>query len=405
MAKTKVTTHKFYIVDLVRYKPKTKYLTIDPTRVDIQIDVTTKGILSASEVPSAAMQRLEKAAREALDVYELTIGSEVERLETKIQGLIDTGDPKQIEAADKLIQGVNVSIKNALGSAQGAALKAIELRLAKEAQGDKNLKEAQVKLGFKIGVGLVTIATNVSTLVATMGADVHAYYKIAKTVYDVGKEIYEYNKGEAKLNKELMDAIKVFINLRGSTIMQAAERQMVNTSGLTITKPVEAMKEIVGRVQTAGKEVTKGRDAKSVLLEVMDFVVKGIKAYMADVEKARVAYRNHTVKTRHKVDALSLDADKLMKAMKAATNLKDGVKIGAKCMALKGQVSAMAKKLEEREKFLEEMQDLMKGNGLTIDDRTALQKIKELDVMTMLSEGKALYDAAMEVKDLIEAFV
>jgi hypothetical protein len=405
MAKKKVTTRKFYIVDLVRYKPTTKYLVIDPTRVDIQIDVTTTGILSASEVPSAAMDRLEKAARDALDIYEKTIGSEVERLEKKIQTLVDSGDPKQIAEADKLTQGVNASVKNALASAEGAAMKAVEDRLKKEIQGDKNLKEAQFKLGFKITVGIVRVAGNIGTLVATMGADIHAYYVIAKSCYEVGKEIYEYNKGEEKLRKELDEAIKTFINLRGTTIMQAASRQMVDTSGLTITKPIEAIKEIMGRVQTAGKEILKDRSPKDVLGEVMDFVVKGIKAQLADIEKARTAYRNHTVKTRKKVDDLSTDADKLMKAMKAATNLKDGVKIGAKAMQVKMKVTAMAKKLDEREKYLSEMQDLMKGNGLTIDDRTALQKIKELDVMTMLTEGKDLFDALSEVKDMIEVFV
>jgi hypothetical protein len=405
MAKTKVTTRKFYVVDLVRYKPKTKYLQIDPTRVDIQIDVTTKGILSASEVPSAAMDRLEKAARGALDGYEKTIASEVERLETKIQKMIDSGDPKEMEAATGLIQGVNVSIKNALANAEGAAKKAVDDRLKAEIQGDKNLKEAQVKLGFKIVVGMVSVTTQVAALVASHGADVHAYYSIAKTVYEVGKEIYEYNKGEARLRQDLDTAIKAFISLRGNTLMQAAARQMVDTSGLTITKPVEALKEIVGRVQKAGAEALKGRDAKAVLVEVMDFTVKAIKSQMADVEKARTAYRNHVVKTRHKVDTMSVSADKLMKAMKSATNLKDGVKIGAKCMSVKSGVTAMARKLEEREAYLTEMQDLMKGNGLTIDDRTALQKIKELDIDTILSEGKLLYEAATEVKDLIEAFV
>ena len=405
MAKTKVTTRKFYVVDLVRYKPVTKYLKIDPTRVDIQIDVTTKGLLSASEVPSAAMERLEKAAREALDGYEKTIGSEVARLETKIQGMIDSGDTKQIEAAEKLIQGVNASVKNGLDSAEGAALKAVDERLKKEIQGDKNLKEAQVKLGFKIAVGVVSVTTNLTTLVASHGADVHAYYSIAKTCYEVGQEIYDYNKGEVKLRKELDEAIKAFIDLRGTTIMQAAARQLVDTSGLSISKPVEALKEIVGRVQKAGAEALKGRDAKAVLVEVMDFTVKAIKSQMADVEKARTAYRNHIVKTRKKVDSLSTDADKLINAMKAATTLKDGVKIGAKAMQVKIQVTAMAKKLEEREKYLDEMQDLMKGNGLTIDDRTALQKIKEFDIATILSEGKTLLDAAMEVKNLIEAFV
>ncbi len=405
MAKTKVTTHKFYVVDLVRYKPKTKYLKIDPTRVDIQIDVTTTGILSASEVPSSAMKRLEEAARGALDNYEKIISSEVERLETKIQALVDSGDPKKMAEAEKLTQGVNASVKNALASAEGAAMKAVEERMKKEIQGDKNLKEARFKLGFKIIIGAVSVTTQIAALVATSGADLQAYYSIAKTVYEVGKEIYEYNKGEATLRKELDSGIQAFIALRGTTLMQAAKRQMVDTSGLTISKPVDALKEIVGRVQKAGAEALKGRDAKGVLVEVMDFTVKQIKSGLNDVEKARVAYRNHVVKTRQKVDNMSAAADKLFKAVKAATNLKDGVKIGAKCMQLKGMVSALAKKLDEREKYLQEMEDLMKGNGLTIDDRTALQKIKDFDIGTILSEGKALYEAAGEVKDMIEAFL
>lgn len=405
MAKTKVTTHKFYVVDLVRYKPKTKYLQIAPTRVDIQIDVTTTGILSASEVPSSAMKRLEEAARGALDNYEKIIGGEVERLETKIQALVDSGDPKKMAEAEKLTQGVNASVKNALASAEGAAMKAVEERMKKEIQGDKNLKEARFKLAFKIVIGAVSVTTQIAALVASSGADLHAYYSIAKTCYEVGKEIYEYNKGEATLRKELDAGIQAFIALRGTTLMQAAKRQMVDTSGLTISKPIDALKEIVGRVQKAGAEALKGRDAKGVLTEVMDFTVKQIKSGMNDVEKARVGYRNHVVKTRHKVDSMSASADKLLKAMKTAKNLKDGVKIGAKCMQMKGMVTALAKKLDEREKYLEEMQDLMKGNGLTIDDRTALQKIKDFDIGTILSEGKALYDAASEVKDMIEAFI
>lgn len=45
-------------------------------------------------------------------------------------------------------------------------------------------------------------------------------------------------------------------------------------------------------------------------------------------------------------------------------------------MALKPPLPKMAAKLTEREKFLDEMQSLMAGNSLTIDDKTTIQKIK-----------------------------
>jgi len=41
MAKKTTTTHNFYVVDLVRSKPRTQYIEIPKTRVDVMIEVTT----------------------------------------------------------------------------------------------------------------------------------------------------------------------------------------------------------------------------------------------------------------------------------------------------------------------------------------------------------------------------
>lgn len=405
MAKTKVTTHKFYVVDLIRKKPNLKYLVIPTYRVDVQIDVTTKGLLSASEVPSAAMKRLEEAARGALDEYESVIASEAAKLDAKVEKLITEGGEKGVAAAEKLIQGANQSIKNALASAEGAAQQAIEARLKKEARGDSNLKEARARTALKWTAGAISLATSVARLVGTMGADVAAYISIAKTLATLGADLVQQIKNEEKLRKDLMDGIQAFITLRGTTLMQAAKRQMVDTSGIEVSHPLDAIKTITGKVMAAGKEVTKGRDAKTIAKDLADFVIKGIKAKQGDAETARKHYREHTTKTRHKTDGMSTDADRLMKAMKAANNLKDGVKIGAECMALKRSVSAMAVKLTEREKFLDEMQSLMAGNGLTIDDKTTIQKIKELDKATIVAEAKEMITLANGIKGLVTALV
>lgn len=401
MAKTKVTTHKFYLVDLVRKRSTFKHIDIPAYRVDVQIDVTTKGLLSASEVPSAAMKRLEDAARGALDHYEDTITTEAAKLDVKIDKLIQTGGAKGVAEAEKLIQGVNQSIKNALASAEGAAQQAIDLRLKKEAQGDSNLKEARARTALKWTVGAISLATSVARLVATMGADVTAYISIAKTLVTLGADVVQQVKNEEKLRKDLVSGVQAFITLRGTTLMQAAKRQMVDTSGIELSHPVDAIKTIAAKAVAAGKEMTKGRDAKTIAKEVADFVIKGIKAKQGDAEVARQHYREHTTKTRHKTDSLSTDADKLFKAMKGASTLKEGVKIGAQCMSLKRAVTALAAKLHEREKFLDEMQALMAGNGLVIDDQTTLQKLKALDMMTIAGEAKMVYELASGIKDLV----
>ena len=402
MAKTKVTTCKFTIIDLVRYKSTNKDIVIPPTRIDMTIDVTTKGILSASSVPSAAMDRLETAARDALDVYETTITNEIKKFETRFEALKKAG---QLDDIEKELPTLNHAIKNALVTAGGAANAAVEKRLTKEIKDDANLKEAQIKLGFKIVVGVVSVSKNIASLVATMGADVKAYIDIAKTVYTVGKDLYEYNKGEAKLRDQLEKALKAYLKLRATRMSQGVEKLLGATAGFDFTSPKKSFETFLTKVKDAGETVLKGRTAAEVAGDFKKFVVASVKAEINDMEKSRVAYREHVTKTRHKVDGISVEADKLMKAMKAGSSLKEGVAIGAKYMGIKRSVTAMAKKLEDRESVLTEFEGIMKDMGLEVDDTTFMEKLKKLDATSIMELCNAVVEIAGEIQGLVEAVV
>lgn len=403
MAKTNTEQHKFYVVDLVRKKPKAQFLEIPKYRVDVTIEVTTKGTFKAPPIPESLFKRLETAARDELEAYEKIIASEAERLDKKIADLMAQPTPANLKAAESLTQGVNQSIKNALASAEGAAQKAVEARLKKEAQGDKNLKEARVRTGVKWTLGVISVAGNVAKLVATAGADVTSYVAIAKTLYDLGSDLAQQLKTEEKLRKDLNAAIQSFITLRGTAIQQAAARQNItDLSGIDVKKPKEALAGILNKIKTAGEEVTKGKDKKAMARDVLDFAVKKIKSGLKDAEEARKKYREHTTKTRHRTDAISVQAGKLQAAMKSARTLKEGVRVGAECMAVKRTVSEMAAKLDTREKYLDEMQDLMKANGLEIDDRTTIQKIQALDKTTILTNAKDLGSALKTIKGTLD---
>jgi hypothetical protein len=405
MAKTKTTTHKFYIVDLIRQKPRSQYIEIPKYRVDVEIEVTTKGKLSAKEVPSAAMERLEKTARKKLEEYEKIITEEAFKLDKKISELMKQPSKKAQQEAEKLTQGVNASIKNALDSAEGAAQKAIEARLKKEAQGDKNLKEARVRTGLKVGKSLIKITGSVGKLVASAGADVSSYVTITKELVSLGKELQQQLKNEEKLRKDLQKGVTTYVEFRGDAIMKTAKKiGLTDTSGIDFKKPLDAIKEVTKRVAEGGEAAKKEfQDPKTGFTKLKDIVVKGVKAKLADAEKARKAYREHTTKTRHKVDDMSAKADKLQKAMRAAKNLKAGVKIGAQCMQVKHGVSAMASKLDDREKFLDSMQEVLSEAGMKIDDRTTLDKLKELDKKTIMTEAKDLLSSIKSVKGAVEA--
>jgi len=286
-----------------------------------------------------------------------------------------------------MTQTTTAMVKKALASAEAAADKAVEDRLNKEAQGDDLLTEARVKTAVKVVTGTISVGANVAKLVATLGADVTSYLSIAKTLVGLGLELKQQLKGEEKLRKDLKDGVEAFLDTRTSTIVQALKRQgLTSTSGIP-KNPKKAIEFIANGVMAAGQEVTKGRSAKEVATEVMDFVVKGVKGKVNDAESARVAYRNHTVKMRHNVDDVSRNADELEKAMKSAKNLKDRVKIGAECMKLKGKVRGLAGGLRDAETYLGEMQGIMTGGGLECDDSTVIQKLKALDVPTILDGG------------------
>jgi hypothetical protein len=402
MAKTTSASRTFKIVDLIRERRSFEFIEVPKFPVEVVIEVTTSGTLTTPKpAPSAVFDRLEGVARAKLEEYETTITEELVKIEAKIRRLMEQPGADALKEAQQMVQTTTAVVKKALDSAEPAAEKAIEDRLKKEAQGDKLLTEARVKTAVKVGGGVISLAANVAKLVATSGADVTAYLSIAKTLVSLGMELNQQLKGEEKLCKDLKAGVEAFLDGRTSVIMQAMQRQQLTDTGSIPKNPKKAIEFITKGVMAAGAEVTKGRDAGSVAKEVLDFVLKGIKGKLNDAESARVAYRNHTAKMRQKVDAVSSKADELATAMKAAKNLRDGVKIGAECMKLKATVRRLADGLQTAENFLEEMQQIMEGGGLDCDDSTVIQKLQKLSVSTILTEGGSLISNIKDVYGLV----
>lgn len=402
MPKTATAKRTFKIVDLIRKRDTFKYIVVPKFPVEVNIEVTTTATVTTPKpAPSSVLDRLEEVARAKLEEYEDIITEECQKIEKKIEDLMEHPSADAEDQAEKMAQTTTAMVKKALDSAEGAAEKAVEDRLKKEAQGDDLLTEARVKTAVKVVSGTISVGANVAKLVATMGADVTSYLSIAKTLVGLGLELKQQLKGEEKLRKDLKEGVEAFLDTRTSTIVQALKRQgLTSTSGIP-KNPKKAIEFIANGVMAAGQEVTKGRTAKEVATEVMDFVVKGIKGKVNDAEGARVAYRNHTVKMRHNVDDVSRKADELEKAMKSAKNLKDGVKIGAECMKMKGKVRGLAGGLKDSETYLGEMQDIMTGGGLECDDSTIVQKLKALDVSTILEQGKEVADMIDEIHSFV----
>lgn len=403
MAKTTVTKASLKIVDLVRSKPKLNYIEIPKYRADVDIEVTTSAkIGKPKEAPKSAMDRLVAEANTVMLNYESIIKEEAVRLDKKVTDLMAQPSKSGEAEAKKMIEATNAMIMNALRSAEPAAQKAVEARLKKEAQGEKLLKESRVKTGIKVVSSGIKIGGSVAKLVASAGADVTSYKTILKEVVSLGLEVKQQLKDEEKLRKDLDKAVVEFLKSREGIIQQALERQgLTDLSGLNYKKPLLAIKQGIVKIKAAGDEVTGGKDAKQIGAAVLKFAVDKVKGKLNNIETARVKYREHTTKTMTRADKLAAAGDKLMKAAKKSGNLKEGVRLGAECMNLRRQATAMNAKLKTREGYLTDIQDLMKANGLEIDDQTTIQKLKAFDKATILSESNTLIGVISDIKDLV----
>jgi hypothetical protein len=388
------------IVDLIRERKQFPLLDVPPCRVIVSVEITTTTLIGTPKAPpEAQLKRMGAAAQVVLDHYETTITQECTRFNKEIDDLLKAGDLKEaIAKADT----VNHAVKNALLSAEAAASKAVEDFRKAEGQKDKLLKEAQIKTGVKVTFAGIKIATHAVKLAGSHGADVTAYIGIAKAVYEIAMIIKQEMKDEVKLRQDLEAGINAYLEFRTTQIVAAAKNQ-----GLTDTSNLGGFPEAIGnaakRLFETAKEATKGKDATAIATDIKNLVIKGVTSKLNDVEKARKAYREETTKMRQNVDKVSLQADKLMAEVKKAGTLKEGVKLGAACMQVKGKVTRLSKALDDAIKYLEEAQSLMTDMGLDFSDDTIWQKIKKVDMSTIFSEGKGLLENISDIKDLVDA--
>jgi hypothetical protein len=390
---------KVDVVDLIRERKRFSLLNIPAIRVTVTFEITTTAMVGkAQPAPSAKVKRMEDVARAELDRYEDTITKECEKFSKQIEGLIKDGKTKETQA---IVETVNASVKNALLSAKGAAGKAVENARKKEAQGDKLLTEARVKTMVNVTFAGVSLASSALKLAATSGADVTSYLSIAKNLVSLGMELKQQLKHEDALRKDLRVGVNAYLALRNTTVMQAAKANgLTNTSGFPGFPQV--FQYIAGQVFQTGKQLTQGKDSGQIAKNVLEFTRKVVMAQFNSVEKARQMYRNHAAKMRHRVDDISTKADKLMSEMKSATNLKQGIKIGAQCMQVKATVKKFAAELDQANGFLTAMEAVMTDMGLRCDDRTVIQKLQAIDKSTIFTEGASLVSNIYSVYSLLE---
>ena len=209
------TKKAFYIVDLIRKRKEFVNLDIPAIRIDIVIEVE-------AEVPTAKMERLEKAAYAKLEEFERIITEDCRKFDKNIADLIKQG---KIPEAQKAANDANITVRSALQHAEAAAMKAVEEEKKKEGQGDQLLLEARVKTVIKFTFGAIKIVTSAVRIGGSHGADVHAWASLLKDLVVLGMDIHQLLKDEPKLRADLQTGIHAYLKFRNLALVEAAEKK------------------------------------------------------------------------------------------------------------------------------------------------------------------------------------
>lgn len=358
------TISKRFTVDLCPKKPNKNVMDVGETRVIIEVGVSAR----TKPAPIVLDRLVDKAAMPVIDRYQKTVQEEVNRLQAKF---LDMVKKRNVKGADTMARETTLSVKNACASLQAAVTDAVQKQIKIDYRDDQNLLEAQIKVGVKIGFGVIKIGKDITTLAVTMGADATAWYSLAKGIYTLATTIRNETKDEQARRKDLLDAIGKYSTEKQRRKILADKANKSNKAKLEL-----AYKEIFKTIKSEGEKA----------------------------EGKRKHYKNKVTGMRHELEDLSKKTANLETSMKAAKGLKDGVKIGAQVMKLKGTVKAFYATLQKSEKFADDMAMLLTEAGVKVDDSTFMERLKNLKAVPDLATfAKDLYDAAKNLQDIIGA--
>ena len=248
---------------------------------------------------------------------------------------------------EQLKQLVSKQIDGAETYAKNRVQEAVEKRLEEEASKDQLLLEAKIKLVVQFVKGTISLVKSAGEIVASGGTDVKAWYELISEVKGLTEAILVCFTKDTKLLKELKVARneleKCLWELERSTNLAK------DTTGLDkLFKNLGKLKEWVLWKKQADATTT-----------------------------SRDNYRNAVFKTRKEIDKLADPIKRMESTMKAAKNLKDGVKIGATLMSVKRSVRLAIADYDAKLDLLKQLDADLKALGAEVDDRTWSKKFDD----------------------------
>lgn len=337
---------------------------LDPKELLIKFDRLWIMLQTKREPSGSTLLLLEKE----VDRYLLERSKETE---SKISNFVELNRKKPALLEKKISAFVAAIRKDFQKDVDGVVKK----KLKKLASDDRNLREARIAVAFKATGGVLKLAGSIAALAAGC---VGTLIVAAKAIKDLA-----------------LEAMKAL----------STEQERLNK----LKEKKEKLKTALESLETAR---AKDDGPWSKLKKAKQWLAW--KKRCGEAEGARKAYRDSVTESRQKIDKMSGPMISMEKAMKSATTIKEGVKIGSQFMSLKREVRVALEGYQKKEELLEIEKSELAVLGADVDDRTWMQKLKgfkkaiestNIDDIKKLSAGGAgsvnkIYKLAKGIMDL-----
>lgn len=307
-------------VDIVSVKPK--HLEMPKSFITLKV--------SSKEVDPSTMDRITDPVRNYLNDYrKMAIDPAIVKYDAQLDGMTDKKE------ADKLIKLVNAELKKLVGNLEKEAVARIKSQWDKLKKENKEYAKWKIKIGAKVVWGVVKIGKGIAALIASSGAKLDEYYKVAKSAVDIAKEIKKALATEAKVREGLMTAVEKLSKATNdgkagkSHIKKVKEVASEYEKKLTATR--KKAESLAGPLQKLlqlndqGAEVSRKQEKQinDMIVQIIDFNT----TYDNGLKFAKTAVRMAD-DTKGKMDLKTLKghADKVKKAFGIALKVFEAAK-------------------------------------------------------------------------------
>lgn len=288
--------------------------------------------VSSKEVDPSTMERITDPVRNYLNDYrKLSIDPAILKYDAQLDGMTDK------KASEKLIKQVNDELKKLVGNLEKEATNRVKAQWDKIKKENKEYAKWKIKIAAKVTWSAVKIGKGIAALIASSGAKLDEYYKVAKSAVDIAKELQKALATEEKVRGNLMTAVEKLSKETKAGKAGESHIKKVKETASEYEKKLTATRKKAESLSAPLQKLIKLKDQGA---EVTKKQEKQVNDMIAQIIEFNTVYDNGLKFAKYAVQMADDTKGKLdFKTLKGhAEKVKKGVEVAIKVFKIASQI-------------------------------------------------------------------